>query len=178
MNSYLFQSERLGFRNWDVSDVDVFFSEINNDDNVMEFFPFKPTREQTKEFILRMQHMYSKIGFCYFAVDLLEAKELIGFIGLSEQTYIKELGTFVDIGWRLKKSVWRKGYATEGAVACLQYGFKHLGLNTIYSVASETNINSIAVMKKIGMQQIKTFDHPKLVNYPDLVSCVLFSVTS
>ncbi|SEM13170.1 Protein N-acetyltransferase, RimJ/RimL family [Aquimarina amphilecti] len=177
MNSYLFKSERLGFRNWTINDVDVFFTEINDDDDVMEFFPFKPSRTQTENFILRMQQMYNKTKFCYFAVDLLDTNELIGFIGLSEQSYIKELGTFVDIGWRLKKSVWKKGYATEGANACLKYGFEHLELKKIYSVASEININSIAVMKKIGMQQIKTFNHPKLVNSPNLVSCVLFSIT-
>ncbi|MBW1295063.1 GNAT family N-acetyltransferase [Aquimarina litoralis] len=174
MKPYLFQSERLGFRNWSIEDADIFFKEVNNDDVVMEFFPFKPSLEQTKDFITRMQQMYERTGFCYFAVDLLENNDFIGFIGLSEQSYLEELNTFVDIGWRLKKSVWRKGYATEGAEACLKYAFENLGLKNIYSVASEINTNSIAVMKKIGMQQIKTFEHPKLLDHPEIVSCVLY----
>jgi len=174
MNSYLFQSKRLGFRNWSLDDVNIFFSEVNNDKDVMAFFPFKPSREQTKAFVIRMQEMYNRTGFCYYPVELLENSELIGFIGLSQQTYLDELGIFVDIGWRLKKSVWRQGYATEGAKACLDYGFHYLGLETIYSVASEANINSIGVMKKIGMQKVKVFDHPKLTQYPSLVSCALY----
>ncbi|WP_299247559.1 GNAT family N-acetyltransferase [uncultured Aquimarina sp.] len=177
MNQYLFQSERLGFRNWTLDDLDA-LAEMNNDDDVMEFFPFKPSKEQTKDFIHRMQKMYEKTGFCYFPVDIAATKEFIGFIGLSEQNYIENKPTFVDIGWRLKKSVWNKGYATEGAKACLDFGFHQIGLTDIYSVASEINIKSEAIMKKIGMQRIKTFKHPKLLDDKRLVSCVFYHISS
>lgn len=173
MNQYIFQSDRLGFRNWTIEDLDA-LAEMNNDDDIMEFFPFKPTREDTKDFILRMQQQFTKNGFCYFAVDILESKEFIGFIGLCEQSYLKDEPAFVDIGWRLKKSAWNKGYATEGAKACLDFGFHQIGLDTIYSVAPKINLKSELIMKKIGMNQVKIFDHPKLTDYPDLVSCVLY----
>ncbi|MDY8138227.1 GNAT family N-acetyltransferase [Aquimarina sp. 2201CG5-10] len=173
MNTYLFKSERLGFRNWSLNDLDDLAS-INNDDDVMEFFPFKPSKEDTKSFIVRMQQQFEEKRFCYFAVDILDTKELIGFIGLSEQTYLENFGPFVDIGWRLKKSIWNKGYATEGAKACLDYGFTQIGLENIYSVAPEINVKSELIMKKIGMQRIETFDHPKLKDYPQLMSCVLY----
>jgi len=176
MIDYLFSSNRLGFRNWSLGDLDS-MSALNDDDEVMEFFPFKPSRQNTKEFIIRMQQQFSKNGFCYFAVDLLDTKEFIGFIGLCEQTYLESQGAFVDIGWRLKKSVWNKGYATEGAIACLDFGFHHIGLDIIYSVAPEINTKSEFIMKKIGMERIKTFDHPNLVDSPDLVSCVLYKKT-
>ncbi|WP_299220506.1 GNAT family N-acetyltransferase [uncultured Aquimarina sp.] len=173
MNEYLFKSERLGFRNWTRDDIDPLAS-MNNDDDVMEFFPFKPSRKDTEEFILRMQKQFTKNGFCYFAVDILGSKEFIGFIGLSEQSYLENQGAFVDIGWRLKKSVWNQGYATEGAKACLDFGFNTIGLDRIYSVASEINLKSELIMKKVGMTKIKIFDHPKLTDYQDLVSCVLY----
>jgi len=173
MNPYLFQSERLGFRNWTLDDLDR-LAALNNDDDVMEFFPFKPSRKDTEEFILRMQKQFTKNGFCYFAVDILDSKDFIGFIGLCEQSYLEHQDTFVDIGWRLKKSVWNQGYATEGAKACLDFGFNTIGLNEIYSVASEINLKSELIMKKIGMTKSKIFDHPKLTDYPDLVSCVLY----
>jgi len=151
MIDYLFSSKRLGFRNWSLDDLNA-MTALNDDDAVMEFFPLKPSRQNTKEFIIRMQQQFSKNGFCYFAVDLLDTKEFIGFIGLSEQTYLESLGPFVDIGWRLKKSVWNKGYATEGAIACLDFGFHHIGLDIIYSVAPEINTKSEFIMKKIGME--------------------------
>ncbi len=175
MNAYVFQSERLGFRNWETKDLSP-MATLNNDDQVMKFFPFKPSEEDTRKFISRMQHMYTKRGFCYFAVDVLKTQEFIGFIGLSEQTYLPDLKIFVDIGWRLQKSAWGNGYATEGAKACLLYGFQTMDLTEIYSVASRINKKSIAVMKKIGMQRIKNFNHPKLVNSPELKSCELYQI--
>ncbi|WP_108868447.1 GNAT family N-acetyltransferase [Aquimarina aquimarini] len=173
MAEYIFTSQRLGFRTWTLDDLDL-LTQINNDDDVMEFFPFKPSREETASFIVRMQKMYAKKGFCYFAIDLLDTKECIGFVGLSEQTYLEELGTFTDIGWRLKKSSWNHGYATEGAKACLKFGFETIGLNTIYSVASKINLKSESVMKKIEMQQVKTFAHPKLLDDSRLKDCILY----
>lgn len=174
MKPYLFTSERLGFRNWSIEDLDILHTEVNNDNDVMEFFPYKPSLNQTKDFILRMQQHYERTGFCYFAVDLLESNELIGFIGLNEQSYLEELGTFVDIGWRLKKSTWRKGLATEGAKACLAYAFEHLELEDIYSVAPKINKNSIAVMEKIGMKYLKGFEHPKLLDDVRLKTCTIY----
>ncbi|MEW7290502.1 GNAT family N-acetyltransferase [Aquimarina sp. 2304DJ70-9] len=173
MKNYIFTSKRLGFRNWTFNDTEALF-EINNDDDVMEFFPFKPSKQNTLDFIHRMQEMQKQKGFCYFAVDILESNEFIGFIGLCEQTYLDELENFVDVGCRLKKSSWGKGYATEGTLACLDFGFNKVGLKKIYSVAPEINKKSEHVMKKVGMQRIKTFEHPKLNDYKDLLSCVLY----
>ncbi len=174
---YIFTSERLGFRNWMDRDLDT-LSKINDDNDVMKFFPAKPSRSETKEFITRMQQMYTEKNFCYFAVDILETQQCIGFIGLCEQNYHKKLGTFVDIGWRLKKSNWFKGYATEGAKACLRYGFEHIGLREIYSVAPKVNIPSESVMKKIGMQYQNTFVHPKLLEFATLKECVLYKISN
>ncbi|MCK8524033.1 GNAT family N-acetyltransferase [Aquimarina sp. D1M17] len=175
MSNYIFKSERLGFRNWSFNETEALF-EINNDDDVMEFFPFKPSEKDTHNFIHRMLQMQKEKGFCYFAVDILENSEFIGFIGLCEQTYLEELGSFVDIGWRLKKSIWNKGYATEGAKACLEYGFNTINLETIYSVAPEVNVKSELIMKKIEMQKTKTFEHPKLLDNSRLKNCVLYQI--
>jgi len=177
MSKYVFTSERLGFRKWDLQDLDSLIA-LNNDDDVMEFFPYKPSRQNTQDFIARMNTMYDLKKFCYFAVDILENHEFIGFIGLCEQTYLKKLNPFVDIGWRLKKSSWNQGYATEGALACLHFGFNIIGLEKIYSVAPEINKKSELIMKKIGMEWVEIFEHPKLIEYPNLKSCVLYKTTN
>jgi RimJ/RimL family protein N-acetyltransferase len=49
MNKYLFTSERLGFRNWNDSDIEK-MAAINNDPDVMEFFPATATYSQTADF--------------------------------------------------------------------------------------------------------------------------------
>lgn len=173
MNPYIFTSERLGFRNWKIADTQLLFR-INSDDKVMQYFPAKPSLADTESFIKRMQKMYSEEKYCYFAVDILETKQLIGFIGLCKQTYKADFNPAIDIGWRLHSSFWFKGFATEGAKACVNYAFEQLNINKIVSIAPIINTPSIAVMKKTGMKKVKEFKHPLLENYPNLQTCVLF----
>lgn len=173
MSSYLFTTRRLGFRTWKEADSSS-LHEINSDDAVMEFFPGKPSEEDTHNFIVRMQGQFVEEGFCYFAVDVLEKKEFIGFIGLSVQSFTADFTPCIDIGWRLKRSAWNKGYATEGALGCLDYGFNNLGLEEIYALAPLLNVKSEAIMKKIGMKRCKTFEHPRLLLHERLKECVLY----
>lgn len=175
MQEYLFTSNRLGFRNWSINDLDA-ISVINSNQQVMEFFPSIQNREQTNDFIERMQQHFESTGFCYFAIDHLEQQECIGFIGLCLQTFLPKKGNFVDIGWRLSPNYWNQGLATEGARACLKYGFEELNLQEIYSIAPAANEKSQKIMQKIGMNLIETFDHPKLMDNDRLRTCVLYRI--
>jgi RimJ/RimL family protein N-acetyltransferase len=170
---YIFRSDRLGFRNWNLTDIDK-MHEINSDEEVMEFFPAIPTKEQTTKFIERMKNQFEDKGFCYFAVDKLEDNEFIGFIGLSEQSYEAAFTPCVDIGWRIKISEWNKGYASEGAIKCLDYAFNDLKIDILYSVAPKINTKSERIMTKIGMIRQYEFEHPLLANNDQLKTCVLY----
>ena len=176
MEDYIFQSSRLGFRDWRESDLDELYS-INSNKEVMEFFSTSYSREETYHFIKRMQAQYARTGLSYFAVEKLENRELIGFIGLAEQFFSADFTPCVDIGWRLKPSVWNKGYATEGAKACLAHGFNKLALVQIYAIAPAVNTKSEGIMQKIGMEKIKLFEHPMLLNDPRLKTCLLYRIT-
>jgi len=175
MKNYLFKSERLGFRNWTEADKPK-MALINSDVEVMAFFPSTPSKEQTEEFVIRMQNQFSKNRFCYFAVDKLENKEFIGFIGISEQNYKSDFTPCVDIGWRLAQKEWGKGYATEGAQKCLDYAFNDIKLKTIKAICPIINDKSEAVMKKLGMKKIKVFKHPLLKANKRLETCVLYEI--
>ena len=177
MNNYLFNSERLGFRNWIDSDLSLMIA-ISGDVDVMKNFPAIATPKQTEEFIERMQVMFSEKKFCYFAVDNLENNSFIGFIGLCYQDYNVDFAPFIDIGWRLDKQYWGKGFATEGAKRCLKYAFKELGLKNIKSTAPLVNLNSINIMKKIGMTKQFEFQHPNLLEYERLVNCVCYEINN
>ena len=173
MENYIFTSDRLGFRNWELADIDK-MHEINSDAGVMEFFPDVLTKEQTSDFVLRMKKQFVAKGFCYFAVDKLENYEFIGFIGLSEQTYKADFTPCVDIGWRIKRSEWNKGFATEGAKRCLEYALNYMKLEYIYSIAPKINVKSEYIMTKIGMEKLYEFEHPLLINNEKLRTCVLY----
>lgn len=170
---YLFQSARLGFRNWTESDIGP-MAAISGDQEVMKYFPAVATYEQTAAFIRRMQDEFAEKGYCYFAVDELSTGLFIGFIGLTWKTFEADFTPCVDIGWRLTPAVWGKGYATEGAIRCLDYAFDTLKLDKVYSMAPKINSTSQRVMQKAGMVQVGEFEHSMLKDYPDLKQCVLY----
>lgn len=149
---------------------------MNADEEVMEFFPSTLSREETESFIQRMQGQFIERGYCYFAVDELANSNFIGFIGFSFQTYLADFTPCVDIGWRISKNYWNRGYATEGAIRCLEFAFYDLGIEKIYAVCPKINLKSERIMIKIGMQKEHDFKHPGLINYPGLVDCVAYAI--
>ncbi|MEM9821562.1 MAG: GNAT family N-acetyltransferase [Bacteroidota bacterium] len=173
--NYLFKSERLGFRNWRQTDLSE-FAALNADPDVMEHFPKPLTREETLAFIERLQKHYDQNGYNYFATEVLATGELIGFIGLAYQSYETVFTPATDIGWRLKKSAWGKGYATEGARRCLAHAFQDLHLDKVVATCTFENTKSENVMKKIGMIRKGTFLHPKLKDYPEYEKCIWYEI--
>jgi RimJ/RimL family protein N-acetyltransferase len=173
--TYLFQSQRLGFRIWNSDDLAP-FSRMNQDEEVMRHFPKTLTETESQEFINRMDEMYSRLGFCYFAVDEIESGQFIGFMGLAEKKFTNQEGQFIDIGWRLAPEFWNKGFATEGAKRILAFAKDDLQLTEIISIAPASNNNSIKVMEKIGMHYSRNFKFDVLKEYPALENCVWYSI--
>lgn len=173
MLPYLFTSQRLGFRGWADADIPL-MAAISGDAEVMRFFPAVATPQQTHDFVRRMQQMQQEKGYCYYAVDRLEDGAFIGFIGLFWQEYDAAFTPCTDVGWRLAKAYWNKGYATEGAIRCLQHAHDTLQLPTIYATAPAINLPSIHVMQKAGMQHHTDFIHPRLANDARLRNCVAY----
>jgi RimJ/RimL family protein N-acetyltransferase len=125
-----------------------------------------------------MQSQFLDHGYCYFAVELLTDSKFIGFIGMAYQTYDTDFTPCTDIGWRLNRGYWGNGYATEGAKRCLEFAFNDLEIKEIVAIASKINTNSEAVMTKIGMTKVKTFNHPLLLNNARLKECVLYKINN
>jgi RimJ/RimL family protein N-acetyltransferase len=175
MTPYLFTTSRLGFRTWQPFDLED-FSAINADPEVMRFFQKPYTKEDTQAMMERMQRMYEERGYCYFAVDLLETKELIGTIGLGWKTFEEDFTPCVDIGWRIGKKWWNQGLTSEGAMACLDFA-RETRVQEVLSMASIENLASIQIMKKIGMNYWKDFKHPDLKEHPQIQQCALYKIT-
>ena len=175
MYPYLFSSARLGFRNWCTSDL-VPFAALNADPEVMAHFPKRLSKKESADFMLRLQKHFLQKGYTYFAAEVIDTKEFIGFIGLAYQDYISEFTPAIDIGWRLKKSAWGKGYATEGASRMLDFAFHSLGIKKIIAVCTADNFASENVMKKIGLGNKKEFLHPKLKEFPAQERCLCYTI--
>ncbi|MBM7568531.1 GNAT family N-acetyltransferase [Paenibacillus sacheonensis] len=155
------ETERLRFRDWEAEDLEP-FRQMNADETVMRYFPNRRTAEETDAFHRSIQVEHKACGFGLYAVEAKATGEFIGFIGFHRAVFESDFTPCIEIGWRLRQEAWGQGFATEGAAACLRYGFETLGLTEVYSFTAEANTPSRSVMIKIGMQYVKSFDHPKV----------------
>jgi len=157
------ETERLILREWIDGDIQPFV-DMNCDPDVMRFFPKHLTAEESRQFIAKSNSILLEKQFGLWAVEIKESGEFIGFIGLAIPTFETSFTPCTEIGWRLTKQSWGKGYATEGAKRVLQYAFKNLDLKEVVSFTSELNRPSIKVMERIGMKRSPSedFNHPRV----------------
>ncbi|QJR11944.1 Acetyltransferase [Usitatibacter rugosus] len=154
------ETPRLLLRQWRDSDRDP-YGALNDDPAVMEFFPARLSRAASDEAIDAMSRSIAERGWGNWAVEIRETGEFIGFTGLSVPKRVLPFSPCVEVGWRLAKAHWGKGYATEAATASLRAGFDTVGLEEIVSFTALINLRSRAVMERIGMKNANAdFEHP------------------
>lgn len=168
-----FETERLIFRDWKEQDL-IELRMMNKDVRVMKNFPNTLTEQETDAFHNGIQDEFKSLGYGRYAVETKHNSEFIGFIGFHRATFNAAFTPCVEIGWRLKYEAWGKGYATEGAKACLKFGFDTLGFRKVYSFTAKVNLQSENVMKKIAMVKIGEFDHPNVAKDSPLYKHVLY----
>lgn len=148
MSTYVLQTERLALRELYPSDAQ-FFYDLNSDPEVIRWTgdpPFESV-EAAREF-LEAYPDFRNHGYGRWAVERKADGEVIGWCGLKNH---EEEG-FVDLGFRFFRREWGKGYATEAAKACIDYGFLYLDLQSIIGRAASENKASIRVLQKCGMR--------------------------
>jgi RimJ/RimL family protein N-acetyltransferase len=170
------RTERLALRSWRDSDLAP-WAAMNADPEVREHLGDPLTREQSEDSVARFQAEFDQRGYGWRAVEVLSTGEFIGLAGL-DQVDDGMPFTGVEIGWRLARSAWGHGYATEAALASLDFGFDVLGLPEILAVTTAGNLRSQAVMRRIGMTTDPgdDFDDPDALEGP-LRRNVLYRIT-
>lgn len=176
--THIIETERLILRTWRKEDANSYF-QINQDPKVTEFLLGALTMEQVNDFILAVNHHQDRHGYTLWAACLKETDELMGFIGLNDTRWESHFTPAVEVGWRLGSQYWGKGFATEGAKACLEYGFKQCDLKEIVSFTVPANVRSIRVMEKIGLKRDLNgnFAHPKLAADHPLSQHILYRLS-
>lgn len=153
------ETERLILRElMDNDDAGMF--ELDSDAGVHKYLGNKPVTsiEQSREAINYIRSQYKENGIGRWAVIEKATGSFAGWSGLKLcTTEINNHRNFYDIGYRLIRKHWGKGYATESAMAALKYGFGELGLKEIYGMADAGNAASNHVLRKIGLTFIETF---------------------
>ncbi len=170
------ETNRLLLKSWKDSDIDPFIK-MNSDKEVMKFFPKTLDKEESLNLYNTIKEEISHNNFGLFSCEEKESNKFIGFIGLHKTTLPSVInGEFIEIGWRLNKDFWNKGLCTEGALACIHYGFYTLNIKEIYSFTSKLNLPSKRVMEKLGMNFVKDFNHPRVHETSPLYPHVLFKI--
>ena len=144
----------------------------------MEHLPGTLTRAESDALAARIRADLAERGFGLWALEAAGVAPFIGFTGLAEPRFSAHFTPCVEIGWRLAREHWGRGYAPEAARAALVYGFEQLGQGEIVSFAAAGNANSRRVMEKLGMTHdpADDFEHPNLAPGHPLRRHVLYRI--
>ncbi len=155
------RTERLLLRGWRDGDRAA-WAAMNADPEVMRYFHDTLTREQSDAMLDRMDAALAEQGWGLWALERQDTAEMIGFTGLAVPTHDLPFNPCVEVGWRLARSAWGRGFATEAAREALRVGFDEVGLAEVVSMTSVPNTPSRAVMHRLGMTRdpADDFEHP------------------
>ncbi|MDE7070183.1 MAG: GNAT family N-acetyltransferase, partial [Alistipes sp.] len=134
----MIETNRLILRPWREDDI-LPFSEINKDEEVMEYLPKCLSLEETEQLYNRIVAEHNAYGYGLYAVEIKDSGSFIGYVGFHRFDFDAEFSPGIEIGWRLAREHWDKGYATEAAEACLAYARKYNLFNAVYSFSTIGN---------------------------------------
>src|SRR5262245_1955808 len=143
---------RLVLRGWRPADRDA-FAEMNADPRVSEFLARPVTRVDSDDMVDRIDRCWSERGYGLWAAERRDSGAFIGFVGLWPATFDAPFTPAVEVGWRLAHTHWGNGFATEGAVEALRFGFEVMHLPEIVSFSAVANGRSRKVMQRPGVRR-------------------------
>ena len=148
------ETERTIMRKLTKEDAENFYA-LNLDEEVLKFTGEQPFENlQTAKNFLINYEQYEKYGVGRLAVIDKKTLKFLGWCGLK---YSRDKNEY-DIGFRFFKEFWNKGFATETAKKCLDFGFEDLKIEKIVGRAMKKNFGSTKVLEKIGMKYKENFD--------------------
>jgi RimJ/RimL family protein N-acetyltransferase len=146
----------LTLRAWQSCDKD-FFAAMSTDPEVMADLGGPYDRAQSDAKFEKYLSAYERLGFSRWVLEDSENR-FVGYTGIMPSPPDHPLGSHVEVGWRLVRSEWGKGYATEAASAALDDGFKRHGFSEVLSYTSADNKRSQAVMTRLGLDRDESLD--------------------
>jgi RimJ/RimL family protein N-acetyltransferase len=160
------RTDRLLMRRWLDSDRGP-FAALNADPETMRYFPATLDRPASDALVDRIESRFEQYGYGLWALEVIETGEFIGFTGLNPMPDDVPGAGGTEVGWRLARQAWHRGYATEAARAALDVAFGGVGLKEIWSMTAVINDPSQAVMRRLGLNEVARFDHPRIpVGHP------------
>jgi RimJ/RimL family protein N-acetyltransferase len=157
-------SARLSYQLIDKTDSEFLF-QLDQNPEVMRYINGgdMPTRKDISEVFIPRHNAYKNVekGWGLWKVTLIATQAKIGWILVRPMDFFSDQPIWHDIelGWRFLQSTWGKGYASEAAIHLQQLLAKQPENKSFSAIAVKDNLGSIAVMKKLGMEYIKSYIH-------------------
>jgi RimJ/RimL family protein N-acetyltransferase len=171
------ESERLKLRQW-IKDDWPDFARLCADPLVMKHFPAILSQNESIKMADAVSALISERGWGFWAVEEKSSGRFIGFVGLHVPQPALPCSPCVEIGWRLAKEYWGKGYATEAGKVALKFAFEELQLAEVVSFTAVENLKSRAVMERLQMLNThQNFEHPSIPVGHKLREHILFKIT-
>ncbi len=183
MAAPLLASKRLLLRHWSARDLHP-LALMNSDPEVMRYAPDMMSYDQSEIFGTAIQIGLEVRDYGLWAIELSGNVSqvhgpFIGFAGLAVPTWQVSPEPSYEIGWRLNRSYWGSGYATEAAARVLDYAFFEMQLKQVLASAPVLNTRSTAVMERLQMwRQAPDFDHPAFSSGHKMCRHAHFSITA
>lgn len=152
---------RLLLRHWLPGDSAA-FARMNADREVMRHFPGPLDAGDSDALLRRIAGDLDERGWGLWALEERANGRLLGFTGLAPVSFDAPFAPAIEIGWRMVRSHWRRGLATEAARAALAFAFDELTVTGVVSFTTVGNERSRAVMRRLGMTHdpADDFEHP------------------
>ena len=140
-----------------------FLLRMMGDPEVMRFYPKPADARDVREFIDRMRAAYRNDGCGLWLVVDRESGEPLGRVGLLRQQ-VNGVDEF-EIGYMIHRPYWRRGLATEAALAVRDYAFGERRLPRVISLIRPENVPSQGVARKLGMEIVDGWTHGGLAHH-------------
>ena len=155
------ETERLWLRRWRREHA-AGLAEVNGNAEVMEFVNggVALTRVESGLVSDRVLDHWKTYRFGLWAVEEKATGQMVGFAGICHPLWFPEWAGGVEVGWRLRRDAWGKGYATEAGREALRVAIEDRGLREIVAFVHEANHRSAAVTQRLGMTLRDRVRHP------------------
>lgn len=159
---------RLRLRPWRPEDAEP-MAAINRDPEVTRYLNRPVDEEAVEAFFGLVIEDWSAYGFGFWAIELRQPEPtFIGFAGIAYPTFLAELADRPELGWRLTRTAWGHGYATEAATAARDDGLGRLELAELISIIHPRNLRSQRLASRLGMARERQVFNPVLNRQTDV----------
>ena len=163
----LIETNRLYFREIEESD-DYSILELDSDPGVHQYLGNRPIEDITeaRKLIQFIRQQYVDNGIGRLAIIEKETNYFVGWGGFKLITdFVNGHQNYHDLGYRIIRKYWGKGYATESSKAAIDFAFNKLGFDIIHAITDVNNIQSKKVLEKCGFIYKEVFEYHTVPHY-------------